>query len=103
MNPQVTNIIGYLAGAGTTVSFFPQMIRVVRTGSVQDLSVFMFLIHTTGVTLWIVYGSIIHNIIIVIFNVITMIFNAVILFYFIRDHVKTLESKSISSNESNNV
>jgi len=80
------DVIGYLAGVGTTLSFFPQMVRVIRTGSVGDLSVFMFLIHSTGVLLWVFYGFMINNIIIIFFNSITLIFNFVILMYFIKDH-----------------
>jgi MtN3 and saliva related transmembrane protein len=79
----LTKTIGILAGVGTTVSFFPQMVRVVRTRSVSDLSIYMFLIHSTGVGLWIVYGVIGRDLIIVVFNAITFLFNMVILSFFL--------------------
>jgi uncharacterized protein with PQ loop repeat len=60
------------------------MIRIIRTGSVGDLSPYMFMIHSTGVVLWIFYGVILHDLIIVSFNGATIFFNLVILFYFIR-------------------
>lgn len=74
-----------MAGTGTTVSFFPQMIRVIRTRSVSDLSIYMFLIHSTGVGLWVAYGILVDDLIIVLFNCVTIIFNLVILSFFIRD------------------
>ena len=82
----ITKAIGFLAGTGTTVSFFPQMIRVIRTKSVSDLSIYMFLIHSTGVSLWVAYGILVDDMIIVLFNCVTELFNIVILSFFIREH-----------------
>lgn len=79
------DVIGIGAGVGTTISFLPQMFRVIRTKSVQDLALGMFLIHSTGVSLWVIYGFMIHNFIIIGFNMLTLIFNTVILSYFVRD------------------
>lgn len=84
MSTILIKTIGYLAGTGTTVSFLPQMIRVVRTRSVSDLSIYMFLIHSTGVSLWIVYGIYMKDLIIILFNGITIFFNLVILSVFLQ-------------------
>lgn len=81
--------IGFLAGTGTTVSFFPQMVRVVRTGSVSDLSIYMFLIHSTGVCLWVAYGVLTNDMIIVVFNCVTAFFNLIILSFFISSYCQT--------------
>lgn len=86
----ITRSIGFLAGIGTTVSFFPQMVRVVRTRSVSDLSIYMFLIHSTGVGLWVAYGVLVNDFIIILFNCITFIFNMVILSFFIRSYCHVL-------------
>ena len=85
--PILTKAIGFLAGTGTTVSFFPQMIRVIRTRSVSDLSIYMFLIHSTGVSLWVAYGVLVDDMIIVLFNCVTALFNMVILSFFIRGYL----------------
>ena len=85
--PIITKVIGFLAGTGTTVSFFPQMIRVIRTKSVSDLSIYMFLIHSTGVSLWVAYGVLVDDMIIVLFNCATALFNMVILSFFIRGYL----------------
>jgi MtN3 and saliva related transmembrane protein len=84
MSTLLIKSVGYLAGTGTTLSFLPQMIRVVRTGSVSDLSIYMFLIHSSGVSLWIVYGIFMKDSIILLFNAITMLFNLVILSVFLK-------------------
>ena len=80
-------IIGTLAGVGTTVSFLPQLIRVVKTRSTKDLSVYMILIHFSGVSLWVAYGVLVHDFIIVGFNAVTFLFVLVILMFklFVKD------------------
>lgn len=92
--PILTKAIGFLAGIGTTVSFFPQMVRVIRTKSVSDLSIYMFLIHSTGVTLWVAYGVLVNDMIIVLFNCVTVVFNTVILSFFIRGYLYPPPPKS---------
>lgn len=67
----IKTIVGFLAGAGTTFSFLPQLIRVIRQGSAQGLSPSTFMIHTTGVSCWIAYGILARDWIIVLFNSIT--------------------------------
>ena len=84
-----TQITGYLAGLGTTVSFLPQVLSVVRTKSTEGVSPMMFVIHTTGVILWVVYGVMIQNYIIVGYNVISCMLCSVILCYIVRDMTTT--------------
>lgn len=79
------DIIGYCAGIGTTVSFLPQVILCVRTGRVRGISPYMFVIHSSGVICWIVYGSLLHNTIILVFNGITLLLNSIILGCFLRE------------------
>lgn len=82
-SPFLIRAIGLVAGTGTTVSFLPQVVRVVRTRSVADLSLSMFLIHSTGVVLWVAYGVLVGDWIIVGFNTATLCFNAAILSFFL--------------------
>ena len=49
-------LLGYLAGALTTVSLVPQVIQVYRTRSTQDVSLGMFLLFSLGVLAWLLYG-----------------------------------------------
>jgi MtN3 and saliva related transmembrane protein len=50
-----SELIGYCAGALTTIAFLPQVIRTWRSGG-QALSGLMLALFGTGVSLWFVYG-----------------------------------------------
>ena len=56
-----TDTLGYLAAAGTTLAFLPQVIRVWRTRSAEDISLAMYVLFMAGVALWIAYGVRIHS------------------------------------------
>jgi len=47
---------GYLAALCTTSAYVPQVLRVWRTRSTHDISLRMFLVLVTGLSLWLVYG-----------------------------------------------
>lgn len=74
-----TNLIGIIAGIGTTFSFAPQVIHVFKTNDIKGLSPYMLFIHTTGISSWIWYGFLRDDLIIVGFNVITLIFLTMII------------------------
>ena len=63
--------LGFLDGFTTTVSFLPQVIKVYRTKSGQDISVWMGLLLSCGTFLWLVYGLVLHSLPIVIANAVT--------------------------------
>jgi len=84
-----TFIVGFVGGICTTISFFPQVIKVIRSGSVQGLSFPMFAIHFLGDILWVAYGILIHDIIIISFETVASLFNMIILFYFIKNQFYT--------------
>ena len=71
--------LGFLAGFLTTIAFLPQVFRVWSTKSTKDISIWMFLIFTTGVLLWLIYGLIIINYSLIIANTITLILSISIL------------------------
>jgi MtN3 and saliva related transmembrane protein len=79
--------LGLIAGTGTTISFFPQLYKIVKTKKTEDLSPVMFVIHTTGVTCWIIYGILINNFIIVLFNSITLLFCFTIIIFMIKERI----------------
>ncbi len=72
MGVDVVIIIGYTAGALTTISLLPQLIKAWRTKSTHDISLGMFLIFTTGVLLWLFYGILRRDLPIIAANVITL-------------------------------
>lgn len=74
-------IIGFLAAVLTTVSFLPQVIRVVKTHSTKDISLAMFIIFCTGIFLWLIYGIKIGDTPIIIANAVTFILAGIILVF----------------------
>lgn len=76
--------IGTVAGSLTTISFLPQVIKLLKTKSVHDISIITFTILLIGVLLWIVYGFMINNINLIIFNFILMfLVSIIIITYFL--------------------
>lgn len=67
-------IIGLIAGALTTVSFLPQVVRIWRTKQTRDLSLLMYLILCMGIALWVVYGIFSKSLPVIIANSVVIVF-----------------------------
>jgi len=80
----IIKYIGFFAAFCTTVAFFPQAIKVWKTKSTKDISLYMFIIFTTGVFSWLVYGIVISNWPIILANALTLFFSVFILVYKLR-------------------
>lgn len=52
----MNDALGYAAALGTTLAFVPQLIRVWRTRSADDISLSTYVLFMIGIALWIVYG-----------------------------------------------
>ena len=64
--------VGVFAGLGTTISFSPQVIHLLQSDDIPENGrIYMFLIHSIGVSLWIFYGILIHDFVIIGFNGVT--------------------------------
>lgn len=72
-------VIGLLAAVCTTISFLPQAIRVIRTRQTRDISLWMYVIFSTGVFLWLIYGIVIKDLPVITANFVTFIFTLTIL------------------------
>lgn len=73
--------LGLLAGALTTISFVPQVIKTWRSRSADDLSLGMFSLFTLGITLWLIYGLWIGALPLIVSNVITLGLASTLLFF----------------------
>ena len=73
--------IGFLAAILTTVAFIPQVYKVWQTKSVSGMSLTMYLIFFTGVSLWLVYGLIINSLAMILGNLITLLLTSIILYF----------------------
>ena len=65
--------LGYAAGVITTISFFPQLLRLVKTKSGKDISLLMMLLFSTGVCAWFVYGVLTSSLPVMIANAVTLL------------------------------
>jgi MtN3 and saliva related transmembrane protein len=72
-------ILGYLAGAMTTLGFLPQLIKIVKSRSTRDISLVMFIVICTGIFLWLVYGLLINSLPIILANAVTLVIAGTIL------------------------
>lgn len=57
----LTDLIGFAAGLLTTLAYLPQILTIVKTRSVKNISLFMYVVMLNGVSLWLVYGFCIHS------------------------------------------
>lgn len=80
----ITDIIGYLAAFGTTVSFLPQAIKTIQTKNTSGISLYMYALFTAGTLLWLIYGVMSHSLPVAVANVITFVFASIILVYKIK-------------------
>jgi|TARA_B110000908_G_C10221721_1_gene435722 MtN3 and saliva related transmembrane protein len=74
-------IIGLIAGAFTTASFVPQVIKTWKAKSADNLSLSMYLVMLTGVILWLIYGIYLESISMILANTVTAILVCAILFF----------------------
>jgi MtN3 and saliva related transmembrane protein len=70
--------LGLLAGGLTTASFVPQVLKIRKTKSAEDVSLLMFVAFCAGVTLWIVYGFIKGEVAIIATNAVTLVLGVAI-------------------------
>lgn len=80
-----TSIIGNIAALLTTVSFLPQAIKTIKTKDTNSLSFPMYLLFVTGVSLWLVYGTLNNQMPIIVGNLITLILAGTILFFMLKE------------------
>lgn len=84
MDKVLVEILGIIAGTLTTTSFLPQLIKIIKTKSAKDLSLGMFIIFTTGILLWLIYGILTKTLAIIIANSITFLIASTILILKVR-------------------
>ncbi len=73
MSRTVVNLIGFTAAALTTFSFVPQFLKLLKTKKTEGLSLLMMLQIFTGLFLWIVYGILRHDIVLISANTVGFI------------------------------
>jgi len=66
------DILGYSAGAITSLTFLPQVIKTWKVKSAKDISLLMFLIAAINEVMWIIYGALLNNWVIILTNIIVL-------------------------------
>ena len=66
------DLVGYLAGFLTVVTFMPQAIKSWRTRKTEDLSLSTVILLPAGLIAWIVYGVLICSIPMMVTNVVVL-------------------------------
>lgn len=72
-------LLGYVAAALTTVSFFPQALKTLRSGDTSGISLRMYLLFTLGIALWALYGLLNRDGPVLIANLVTLVPTGVVL------------------------
>ncbi|MFD2904341.1 SemiSWEET transporter [Sphingobacterium anhuiense] len=80
----IENIIGITAGILTSISMLPQLLKVIKEKTVEDLSLPMIIILITGLSLWVWYGIIKNELPIIFSNAFAVIVNLFLLSYYLR-------------------
>ena len=80
----MSEFIGYIAGALTTICFVPQVLKIIRDKDAKGVSITTFSVFSCGVALWLIYGIFIKSTPIIIYNGITLPLSLAIIYYAIK-------------------
>lgn len=81
----MTTMIGLLAAFCTTVSYVPQVRKIWQTHRTEDLSLHTFSLLAAGIALWVVYGVLQQDPVIILANSVTLLLLANILYFKLRE------------------
>ncbi|HLA33461.1 MAG TPA: SemiSWEET transporter [Rhodocyclaceae bacterium] len=65
--------VGFAAAFLTTVAFVPQVLKIWRTRSAEDVSLGMYSLFSLGVALWLAYGVLIASWPVIVANGVTLL------------------------------
>lgn len=78
------DVLGYTAGAITSLTFLPQVIKTWRIRSAKDISLMMFVIAAINESMWIVYGVLLHNWVIILTNSVVLAMSLIMIYFKLR-------------------
>lgn len=79
MTTDLIDVLGFLAGALTTIAFVPQLLKTWTTKSAKDVSLVMMITFCMGLFLWFMYGLAIQAMPVIVTNAVTLILASLIL------------------------
>lgn len=80
------SIIGYIAGACSAISQFPQAFRIIKTRDTHSISPAMYSIMTLGVVFWLLYGILLNDLPMILANGVALIPMFYILYIIIQNN-----------------
>ena len=81
---ELVTVLGFVAGGLTTAAFVPQVVKVWRTRSTSDISVWMWAMLCVGISLWIVYGVLTRSAPVIAANGVTLVLAMTVLGFKLR-------------------
>jgi len=84
----IETLVGLAAAICTTVSYIPQVKKAWQTGSTGDLSLKMLLILASGIALWVVYGLLKSDAVIIGANTVSLLLLASLLVFKLRENAR---------------
>ena len=79
MTLNTNDLLGIAAGTLTTISFLPQVFRIVQTRSAHDISWGMFTVFASGTALWLAWGIAQGAVPVIVANFISLVLSVVIM------------------------
>lgn len=73
-----TTVVGLLASIGTSVSLLPQLFKIIKEKKAEALSLGMLLVLFAGLSLWIWYGILQKDLILIIANAFSLLVNIIL-------------------------
>jgi len=83
--------LGFAAAFCTTAAFVPQLVRVLRLRSARDISLPTFILFSTGVLLWLLYGLYTGSKPVIASNAVTLVLSVSILVLKLRFDRRAIE------------
>ena len=78
-------LIGTVAAVCTTASYFPQLYKCWTTGETGDLSLKMLLLLAAGLSLWVIYGCVRGDVVIIMANGVSLTLLGGIIYFKLRE------------------
>lgn len=78
------DVLGYTAGAVTAFTFLPQVIKTWKVRSAKDISLLMFIIAATNEVMWIGYGVLKDDLVIILTNSIVLVMSLAMIYLKLR-------------------
>lgn len=81
---ELAKVVGYTASAITVFTFLPQVIKTWKERSAKNVSLMMFVIAIANEVLWIWYGVLVDDLIIILTNIVMMCMASVMIYLKLR-------------------